>query len=62
MALIRPFPGVLATLCALMQRASRERRILPGCRHDDMQEMHLVESYLISTPPLLIAPQRRPPL
>lgn len=58
MTLIQSRSSVLATLSGLLKRASQERHILPATSRDDMQDMHLAESYLISTPPLLFASQR----
>lgn len=55
-------PSFLNVLSALMRRAVRERRILPATAQDDMRDAHLVESYLISTPPQLFASQRNPRL
>lgn len=49
----------LTALTQLMHRAHRERRILPAPLHDDLQDAHLAESHLISTPPELFAAQRR---
>lgn len=60
MARTIPQTSILTRLAALMHRASRERRILPADFGDDMHDTHLAESYLISTPPQLMAAQRRP--
>ncbi len=61
MSSVRTYPGFLTSLAALMQRVGRERRILPATVQDDMRDAHLVESYLISIPPLLLGSQRHPP-
>lgn len=58
MALIQFHPGVLATLSARMRRILHPLQILRPLARDDMQGMHLAESPLISTPPLLRASQR----
>lgn len=59
MPLTRPRPTFLTSLAALMIRATRERRVLPPTLQDDLRDMHLAESYLISTPPQLFASTRR---